>query len=252
MYDKETDRRIHLIDKVLLNVENRINIIVIGAGGTGSRMINNLARINIALRGLGQTEIHIAAYDNDIVEENNVGRQLFFSDDIGRNKADVVIERVNYAYDFDWLAIPDKFDMEDRNYNNHIFVTCVDNMETRKGINDIVTGHNYGAGLYWLDIGNGKDYGQIALSYHGKNEKNLLTLNQITKGKYYSIDDSGDDTPSCSLAVSLNKQSLFINSILAEYAANMLFQLLTEYVIDYNGVFINLSTLENTRIPIKK
>jgi len=249
-------KRVHFLDSLLLNTPNRIEIMVMGAGGTGSRLVNNLARINMTLRGLGKTELAVTLYDDDIVENNNIGRQQFYNEDIGRNKADAIIERINYAYELDWVSIPRKwcnknilFDEIVEHEHCHIYITCVDNIRTRKELSDNFYRIKGEKGKYWMDIGNGKDYGQVILSYHG-NDKNCIamrTLNDISDGQFNKMKDKKDD-PSCSLAVSLGKQSLFINSILAEYAGDMLFRLLSDYSIDYNGIFINLQNHEVNKI----
>jgi hypothetical protein len=49
-----------------------------------------------------------------------------------------------------------------------------------------------------------------------------------------------DDTPSCSLAEALEKQSLFINPTIADFAGNILWQLFTKGSIESHGVFVNL------------
>ena len=256
---KRDTKKVHLIDDLLLNPENRVEILVMGAGGTGSRFINNLARINTALRGLDKNELFVTVYDDQEVEQNNVGRQQFFQEDIGINKAHIIIERINYAYGLDWISIPRRYSFESPGFHDltdnnkgHIFVTCVDNMNTRKYFEKNITRLRGTKGKYWLDIGNGKDYGQVVLSYHGSDKKrnNLKTLNKITKGDYFKIKDKKVNEPSCSLAVSLGRQSLFINSILAELAGDMLFRFLNDYVIDYNGLYLNLRNLEINKIPI--
>ena len=259
MSTKRDAGKVHIIDDALLNAPNRVEIMVMGAGGTGSRLVNNLARINIALRGLGKNELLVTLYDGDVVSETNIGRQLFFPEDLGLNKANVIIERINYAYGFDWISIPRRYSFMEPDTNDlvenskaHIFITCVDNIITRKIMDGYFSKLTGSKGKYWMDIGNSKDYGQIVLSYRSCDKKKvkLKTLNQISDGIYLKIDDSNDLEPSCSLSVSLGKQSLFINSMLAELAGDMLFRLLSDYVLDYNGIYLNLRNLEINKIPI--
>ena len=70
-------------------------IAVYGCGGTGSHVINGLARINHALKQLGKDEIYVTAYDYYVVTKANVGRQAFYPNDIGHKKSKVLIERIN-------------------------------------------------------------------------------------------------------------------------------------------------------------
>jgi PRTRC genetic system ThiF family protein len=80
-------------------------ISVYGCGGTGSHVINGLARISHALRALGKEDIHVTAWDDDQVSHDNVGRQAFYDSDVGSNKAKVLIDRVNlYLGRIGWLS----------------------------------------------------------------------------------------------------------------------------------------------------
>lgn len=46
-------KKIHFTDRYLLNPRHPVTVFVIGAGGTGSQVITNLARMNMALQALG-------------------------------------------------------------------------------------------------------------------------------------------------------------------------------------------------------
>ena len=46
-------KKIHYTDSYLLKPYHPVTIHVAGAGGTGSQVIANLARMNVALRALG-------------------------------------------------------------------------------------------------------------------------------------------------------------------------------------------------------
>lgn len=51
---------------------------VVGAGGIGTSLLDNAVR-----KGVG----HAYVYDGDVVEQGNLGRQRFFPQDVGQNKA---------------------------------------------------------------------------------------------------------------------------------------------------------------------
>ncbi len=59
------------------------------------------------------------------------------------------------------------------------------------------------------------------------------------------------EDPSCSLAEALGRQDLFINSILAQYGAQLLWRMFRELRIEYHGLFLNLDTLTTNPILIK-
>ena len=51
-------KKIHFTDRYLLNPRHPVTVFVIGAGGTGSQVITNLARMNMALQALGHPGLH--------------------------------------------------------------------------------------------------------------------------------------------------------------------------------------------------
>jgi molybdopterin/thiamine biosynthesis adenylyltransferase len=65
----------------------RSKVAVIGAGGLGGYILEQLARL-----GVGQ----IVTIDDDVFEENNLNRQLLSSPaDLGRVKVDIAVERIS-------------------------------------------------------------------------------------------------------------------------------------------------------------
>ena len=77
-----------------------VRITVIGAGGTGSYLLSYLAQINYLLRMVGGQDcpLQVHVYDPDTVSETNVGRQNFWPMDVGMNKADVLVNRINMGF----------------------------------------------------------------------------------------------------------------------------------------------------------
>ena len=67
-------RKIHFTDKYLLSPYHPVTVLVAGAGGTGSQVITNLARMSVALQALGHPGLHLTAFDPDTVTEANIGR----------------------------------------------------------------------------------------------------------------------------------------------------------------------------------
>lgn len=52
-------KKIHYTDRYLLNPHHPVTVFVIGAGGTGSQVATNLARMSIALQALGHPGLHV-------------------------------------------------------------------------------------------------------------------------------------------------------------------------------------------------
>lgn len=230
----------------------RGNIVMAGAGGTGSQMLTGLARMAIALRSLGLHEPHVSVYDPDTVSPSNIGRQLFSEGDVGQFKVDVLVNRINLYFGLEWDAIPSKFIGAEKSC---VIVGCVDNRASRK---DIYNHAKQNTG-YWLDLGNGNTYGQAILgntdfgesSWHRRKQYALLP----TVADLYPemIDDSvadPDDTPSCSLAEALEKQDLLVNQTVATHALEILWQLFRHGEIRYHGFFFDVTKFSLTPLSV--
>ncbi len=256
--------KVHHTEKYLLNPEHPITVHVIGCGGNGSQMIMQLARINEALKKLGHIGIHVTCFDNDIITEANLGRQLFSASELGMNKAVAMITRVNRFYNNSWTAMPilysDRLHMNDCSAN--ITISCVDSIEARKQINHIVIRDNKANDpllkrFYWMDLGNTQNTGQFIISTLQKivqpaKNKNAMPYMSTIFEKFPALYKQKEKVsgPSCSLAEALNKQDLFVNSILVQFAAQMIWQLFHEGKINHQGAFINLQTLKIATINL--
>lgn len=256
--------KLHYLDTRIAESNQMITVNLIGAGGTGSHMLTNLAILSSTLTKLGHNPLFVRVFDPDIVTEHNVGRQAFSRGDVGKNKADILVSRCNRYFGTQWMSEPNKFAiLPVNNYDitmANIAISCVDSVISRKEIYDLLerVASNYGyqaykTSIYWMDIGNSARSGQVILgtmveTMQPKKSRGAKTLNHF----FDEYPDATDDTniPSCSLADALFKQDLFINKIMATYASDMLWNLLHKFVINYRGVYVNLETLKSSPIPI--
>ncbi len=108
-------------------------VLVVGAGGLGCPVLQNLASAGVGTIGI---------VDGDLVEESNLNRQFLYNDsDFGKNKATAAVEVLRkqnqnidvipFASDFNRtnaFEIVDEF---------QIIVDCTDNLPTRYLINDV-------------------------------------------------------------------------------------------------------------------
>lgn len=69
--------KIHFTDNYLLNPTNPITVNLIGAGGTGSKVLTALLEINESLIALGHAGLSVRLWDDDIITTANLGRQRF-------------------------------------------------------------------------------------------------------------------------------------------------------------------------------
>lgn len=250
----------HFTHNYILNPAHRLSVAVIGAGGTGSQVVNELARIDHALYALGHPGLYVTVYDDDIVTEANIGRQLFSPSDIGLFKSMILIDRVNSFFGLDWLSERSRFD--ENSPTNNIIISCVDNVKSRLQIAKLLKeeSRHYkeddSVPYYWLDFGNMTDRGQVVLGTvkeikqpHSKEVEPISKLKCVDELFDLTSVNEADSGPSCSLAEALAKQDLFINSTLANIGCNILWKLITEGGIDFQGAFVNLKTMNVN--PIK-
>ena len=224
-------KRVHYVDNYLINPQHPVTVNVIGAGGTGSQALTCLARFDTALRGLGHPGLFVTLYDPDTVTEANIGRQFFSPSDIGLNKAQCLVTRMNNFFGNGWKAVPDIYPviLKDARRDNlaNITITCTDNVKSR------------------LDLWNTLKAVPVSRLY-----ETVSSLKVITRLVKYASVKEKDSGPSCSLAEALEKQDLFINSILAQLGCNILWRMFRHGLIEHHGLYLNLETMKVNPIPV--
>lgn len=113
-------RQRDLVDNKIFNEQ----IHIIGVGGIGSFTALTLAKMGF---------MFINVYDMDTVEEHNLPNQFYRAKDIGRNKADAL---VNLIKDFERQAIVGAYPIQwtANTILNGIVIMAVDTMQTREEI----------------------------------------------------------------------------------------------------------------------
>ncbi len=261
-------KRVHYTDNYLINPQHPVTINLIGAGGTGSQVLTCLSRLDITLRALGHPGLFVTLYDPDTVTESNIGRQLFGPSDLGLNKAQCLITRINNFFGNDWRAearvFPQTLKTARQDEIANITITCTDNIKSRldmwKVLKEIPVSNDrdYKTPLYWLDFGNTQTTGQVILGTIPQTVKQPTTelymtvdsLKVITRFVKYSSVKEEDSGPSCSLAEALAKQDLFINSTLAQLGCNILWKMFRNGMIEHQGLYLNLTTMKVNPIYI--
>ena len=261
-------KRVHYIDNYLLNPQHPVTVNLIGAGGTGSQVLTCLARLDVTLRALGHPGLFVTLYDPDIVTDANIGRQLFSCSDLGLNKAQCLVTRVNNFFGNDWKAVPDVFPtvLKDAKRDDiaNITITCTDNIKSRLNLWNVLKAvpvsnyRDYETPLYWMDFGNAQTTGQVFIGTvrnkirqpASKEFMPVPGMNVITEEVNYSTIEEKDSEPSCSLAEALERQDLYINSILAQVGCDILWRMFKEGRTLYRGAYINLDTLRVNPIPV--
>jgi len=194
---------VHYTADYIVNPPHPVTVNVIGCGGTGSQVLNSLARMHSALRALGHPGLFVRAVDPDRVTSANMGRQLFSSVDIDQHKCVILISRINRFFGTDWEAVPDRYDEHTTVRPANITISCVDTGSSRKQIKKLLLNcrrkaadkekmlgkagrsvrfpvHSreweelrrfvlepYEFPYYWMDFGNTTDRGQVVVSTVG-------------------------------------------------------------------------------------
>lgn len=224
------------------------NVVVVGAGGTGSALLPSLARLHHAMVELGHPGgINCTVYDDDTVSEFNVGRQGFYPNDVGQYKATLLVNRLNLLMGTNWTAVPQRIDST-ISLRADMVIGCVDSRRARHAI---VQAAKRGSVRYYLDCGNETDRGQVILGEFGKPRHDRLPhVGDLFPDMLNARNDKGDDTPSCSMADALRKQSLVINQAISVQAFNLLWSLFRKRGLAFSAVFVNLATGRTNPVPI--
>ncbi|WER50741.1 PRTRC system ThiF family protein [Cupriavidus sp. WKF15] len=224
------------------------SVAVVGAGGTGSALLPNLARLHHAMLELGHPGgIDCTVYDDDTVSETNVGRQGFYPVDVGQYKATLLVNRLNNLMGTRWEAETRRIGSKDR-FVCDLVVGCVDTRAARKAI---LGSMQRGTGGYYLDCGNESDSGQVILGQvRGKAAERLPHVGDLFPELLNPKGDKADTAPSCSMADALRKQSLVINQAIAVQAYNLLWTLFRTGTLQYCGAFVNLAAGRTNPLPV--
>ncbi|MEL1243887.1 PRTRC system ThiF family protein [Flavobacterium sp. DGU11] len=259
----ETKIKAHFTAPELLNPTNPVTVCLIGAGGTGSQVLTGLARMSHSLQQLGHAGFQVSLWDDDTITEANRGRQLFAECEVGLSKAAVLVTRTNRFFGTAWKAVEKPFTAATATGRYAIYISCVDTAAARFAIAEVLTELDLREShsdipRYWMDFGNSKDTGQVILSTIGStrqpaSEKFIPvgSLPQLTE-EFAELLRQGDteDLPSCSLAEALEKQDLFINSVLAQMGCSLLWQLFRQGFTTERGFFLNLGNFRSQPLAV--
>lgn len=225
--------------------DRRIRIALIGAGGTGSQLADQLASLQATLSKLGHCGFDVTVFDGDAVSDSNVSRQRFTQSDIGANKAMLIVHRINAFYGLAWRAIPQHYriDKKQRYLSFDLVITAVDLASFRAELGR--TYSNEATQALWLDLGNGADSGQVVLGHLGRTAGAGLRLPNVFDlyPELASMEAVDREAPSCSTEEAIRRQSWPINRLAALTATELLWSLLRHGRIETHGAFFRLAPM---------
>lgn len=157
-------------------------ILVVGCGGTGSRLIPQIAQFIKTCPWIINPEMVIV--DNDEVEEKNLRRQNFVAQDVGKKKATVLAQRYSKAYNLSIIPVLEMVTDETsvvktgddeislgsilKSWGNQriptMAIMCVDSAEARRTILSTLGKTLSREMVLIIDTGNENDFGQVKMA----------------------------------------------------------------------------------------
>lgn len=233
----------------------RVQIVQVGCGGTGSFLALHLARLAYHCREQHGLAMRVILVDPDTVETKNIGRQNFCPAEVGQNKAQALMLRLNRAFGLAFQARDMPFDREIGGIKGGgqtlwLLVGCVDTGTARSELAAKAT--QMGGYWWWLDCGNHEHSGQVLLG----NRTNLtapdisplgfcagLPLPSVQHPELLAAPSPAEPAPeSCADLALREAQSLMINQAVAGWAAQYIYRMVVARDLDLYATYVDLAT----------
>lgn len=239
------------------------SVVIVGCGGTGAQVARIVGRIVYDVRRARLHTPKLILIDPDVVEEKNVGRQLFTPADaaLGLPKVEVVGRRLNAALGLDivWIAEPVSVEKHLDRYGSQLVISCVDNHLARRELHQ-ARGILIGAGNY-------RDGGQVIVGNTADAEFMRRHVDG-QDGKYAYLPKEGllfpsllepeastteaQSTLSCAELVLRGEQDCLINDFMACVVGQYVYSLLRRQPIRTFASFISLDGMSVRSLSISK
>lgn len=231
----------------------QLTIELIGCGGTGSSMLDELFRMHSLLTRLDHPGFQVRVWDGDEVSEANVGRQRFWPADVGWNKASLLVERYNSFGGTTWVAESRHLSRDDcKKLRPDLLISCVDDPQTRAMLGTVGAKLAVAKECLWIDTGNDHHSGQVILGHWAGRKRvkngvpNVLDLYPTLRSQ------RADQRPSCSTEEALQRQDFGINQRVAAEGSGLIWQLLRHGALNRHGSFIYQREGEVLSLPISE
>lgn len=229
---------------LLVADRKHIEFILVGAGGTGGWLIGAIARLMLEIESKTNKTTSCTVVDFDTVEQANIPRQNFQHSEIGLPKAEVLAARYSLALGCKIRAIAKPFDSDMIFGHWHklfVIVGCVDNAAARTQISKCLDQNSCDRtpGIFWLDCGNhtSSSSGQVLLGTTNQFKQQTAFDNLDNPNFCINLPSPAVQHPellvplpeeltsthlSCAEIQAQNRQSLFVNSQVAQIASEYL------------------------------
>lgn len=216
-----------------------IKIALIGVGGSGSAIAQELMQLDTTLRALDSASgLSVEVFDGTVVTNANICRQAYFPTQVGSNKAQATVWTANNLHGKQWVAHPRHFEVGKDNLSEFdVVITAVDKPSVRYNISQLPPRKT----VLWLDMGNDATQCQIVLGELAS-RKYLPHICDLYDYEHLSDDDGLEK--SCSAEESIRKQELGVNQFAARVGAQLLWNLFRHGKIDTHGAYVDVKTLQ--------
>ena len=257
--------------RVEIGHPDRVVLILVGTGGTGSWTAHILAQLAHWGRTQG-LDIRLYFVDPDKVEAKNLVRQNFCQAEVGYPKALTLAWRYSAAFGLQITPVIDRFSarlLADCRPGHSpqgaltVVIGAVDNVQARRDIAAALTAvlqkneprHRY----WWLDAGNERLHGQVVAGCNLAPEPELSPLGFCTGLPLPHLQEPGllRERPrpaanlSCAELAALGEQSAVINRAMANWLGLYLYRLLQSRDLDLMATYVNLRTGVVRSTPIR-
>ena len=229
------------------SLDKPVQILMLGAGGTGGHIAPHLYRLLHAL----DRPVSVIIADGDIVEEKNLVRQNFIASDLGRNKAQVLAERYASAFGMEAHYIPAFIESEDKlmdlvrsdQYSAgpysylqpaelSILIGAVDNNRSRQLCHQVFQKSD---DLIYIDSGNGEFTGQVVCGIRRKGKTYYKPVGDVYPDILESADKFHTEL-SCAEASLSAPQSIVANIMAATAVVSYVYNILVLGSIEVRSV----------------
>lgn len=237
--------------------KKRLTLHIVGLGGSGGELLENIVRIEMVLKELGHEGFEIHLYDFDKVSHSNLGRTKFSIQDVGYYKSDVLAQKYNLYYGLTITSHPVQYALNNA-LDADFVLTCTDSAQFRidMGIKsqELRQEKNLKRSVFWLDLGNSYRSGQYVLGHFvtGSDEPVLPNIYDLYSPELIEAQENEVNKSSCSLLEAVSIQDIGINKAVAIHSSNLLFQFFREPEISVHGGFVDLLNHEVNPLKINQ
>lgn len=253
------------LNQLLHIVQDGINIVQVGIGGTGGTVAMNILKLIGGMEKDLQSRIRYIGIDGDEFEEKNLGRQLCIRPDMGKNKAKIVVGRYSNAFGVgdscasfldEYITGPDDIIRYMHPGFTNIIIDNLDKNKPRVWLHDAVkqfVAKYKIAYVYEISTGNGEWAGQVTMGCCHKVNSTILRHTPGTTimdaPYYFSVPspfvvhpnlldvtvDEKEEAMSCADRAVNNVQTLVANNTAATICFNYVNSIFTQFINQVNG-----------------